>query len=38
MAGKKKEPNCVDDLLDQLLADDYSPAAGLGQNGGYSSS
>ncbi len=33
MVGKQKEPNRVDDLLDELPADDYSPEAGLGQNG-----
>ena len=33
MARKKKEPNHVDDLLDELLADDHSPEAVLGENG-----
>ncbi len=30
MARQKKEPNRVDDLLDELLADDHSPEAVLG--------
>ncbi len=33
MARQKKEPNRVDDLLDELLADDDSPEAVLGENG-----
>lgn len=33
MARKQKEPNRVDELLDELLADDYSPEAVLGENG-----
>ena len=33
MARKKKEPNRIDDLLDELLADDHSPEAVLGENG-----
>jgi putative transposase len=33
MARQKKEPNRVDELLDELLADDHSPEAVLGENG-----
>jgi hypothetical protein len=33
MARQKKEPNRVDELLDELLADDHSPEAILGENG-----
>lgn len=33
MSRQKKAPNRVDDLLDELLADDHSPAAVLGENG-----
>jgi putative transposase len=33
MAGKKKETNRVDELLDELLADDHSPEAVLGESG-----
>ena len=33
MSRQKKAPNRVDDLLDELLADDHSPEAVLGQNG-----
>jgi putative transposase len=33
MARKKKETNRVDDLLDEMLADDHSPEAVLGESG-----
>lgn len=33
MVRKKKEPNRVDDLLDELLAEDHSPEAVLGETG-----
>ncbi len=33
MLRQKKEPNRVDELLDELLADDHSPEAVLGENG-----
>ncbi|MCM1982396.1 IS256 family transposase, partial [Lyngbya confervoides BDU141951] len=33
MPRKKQQPNRVDELLDQLLAEDYSPEAILGESG-----
>lgn len=33
MPRKKRQPNRVDELLDQLLAEDYSPEAILGESG-----
>ena len=33
MAKKQKNPNRVDQLLDELLAEDHSPEAVLGESG-----